>query len=357
MTFSKLLKSRVQAIIITSLALGLLVAPTLVFSDNECAIPKSMTTTPPKSGETPVKVSLGIYIIDIIELDEIKESFKLDYTIDAFWLDPRLSAEARGYSLDDCRLNLDGIWNPNIRVLNVRDPSKIFFEKLNIDDSGGVNYYLRLQTNFSSSFDLHEFPFDQQKLTMRFASFDYGPKDVVFEINKTLTGRLDGIESAGWSIVSNASDPDSPVVSAGGEEFSQLNHYLTIKRKAGYYIWKFVVPLCFIVLMASSVFWLDPESFGPQIGISTAAVFTLVAFLLGLRQGLPQVAYLTRMDEMVLAATILVFTSFGEVIYVSRLVNKQRSDLARRIDVHARWIYLSAFALLIYFILIKPGIA
>ncbi|WP_455211250.1 hypothetical protein [Kaarinaea lacus] len=347
----------IKLLTIISIALGLIYAPTAAMSDERCAIPKADTIRPPKLAKDPVKISLAIYLIDIIELDEIKESFKLDYTVDASWHDPRLSKEARGYSLSECRLTLNDIWNPSLRIVNVRDPSKYFFEKLNIDDDGNVNYYLRLQTNFSSSYDLREFPFDQQKLTMRIASFEYGPKDLTFETNVSLTGRLEGIESAGWSIVSNVSDSETPAIIAGGEEYSQFFHYVTIQRKAGYYIWKFVIPLCFIVLMASSVFWLDPESFGPQIGISTAAVFTLVAFLLGLRQGLPQVAYLTRMDEMVLAATILVFASFGEVIYVSRLVNKQRSELARRIDVHARWIYLSAFVLLIYFILIKPGIS
>jgi hypothetical protein len=353
MNSGKILKS----LVITGIVFGLLSTSTIAVSDTKCKIPKSATTAPPKPTEGPVKVSLAIYLVDIIELDEIKESFKLDYTVDASWYDPRLSEKSKGYSLSECRLNLDDIWNPNLRVVNTRDPSKHFFERVNIDDDGNVNYYLRLQTNFSSSYDLREFPFDQQKLTMRIASFDYGPNDVVFDINETLSGRLEGIESAGWDLVSNFSDPNTPAVNAGGEKYSQLFHHIIIKRKAGYYMWKFVIPLCFIVLMASSVFWLDPESFGPQIGISTASVFTLVAFLLGLRQGLPQVAYLTRMDEMVLAATMLVFASFGEVVYVSRLVNKQRQDLARRIDVHARWFYLATFALLVYVLLVRAAMS
>ncbi|MEJ2180136.1 MAG: hypothetical protein P8Y28_06760 [Gammaproteobacteria bacterium] len=131
-------------------------------------------------------------------------------------------------------------------------------------------------------------------------------------------------------------------------------HYIALERKAEYYLWKFVVPLCFIILMAGSVFWLDPTNFAPQIGISTASVFTLVAFLLGLRQSLPQVAYLTRMDVFILSATILVFVSFAEVVFVSRLAHKDRADLARRIDFHARWIYLLVFAVLFYTIIAAP---
>jgi len=108
--------------------------------------------------------------------------------------------------------------------------------------------------------------------------------------------------------------------------------------------------------MSSAVFWLDPESFSNQIGIATASVFTLVAFLLGVRQGLPQVSYLTQMDMLVLGTIVLVFISFAEVVYVSRLVKQGRSELARRIDWHARWAHLLAFSALLYSSLIIPSL-
>lgn len=220
-----------------------------------------------------------------------------------------------------------------------------------------VWYYARVHANLASSFDMHEFPFDSRALKIKVASFIYGPKDVIFVEDTQYTGRLDEIELAGWKILDNSTDVGLAPITTGSGEFSQMHHVINVQRKAAYYIWKYVVPMCFIVLMACSVFFLDPESFGLQIGISTAAVFTLVAFLLGLRQGLPQVAYLTRMDELVLAATILVFMSFAEVIFVSRLVNKGQADLARRVDFHARWIYLSIFSTLLYVIIIAPMIS
>ncbi len=325
--------------------------------DNPCQIPKSETLTPPKVDGEPVEVSIGIFIIDIIELNELKGSFKLDFTVDVYWLDPRLSAAARGGPLSQCHLSRDQIWFPAIQAINIRNPSHFILEDITVNDSGRVSYYARVQANLASPFDLHEFPFDNQALKIKLASFVYGPEDVIFLEDTKYTGMLGGIELAGWSILGSRTNVDLAPITTGNGDFSQMHHVISVQRKAAYYMWNYVVPLCFIVLMAGSVLFLDPESFGAQIGITTAAVFTLVAFLLGLRQGLPQVAYLTRMDELVLAATVLVFLSFGEVIYASRLVNKGRSNLARRVDFHARWVYFGIFAVLLYVIIIAPMIS
>ena len=83
--------------------------------------------------------------------------------------------------------------------------------------------------------------------------------------------------------------------------------------------------------------------------VGTASVFTLIAFLLGLRVVLPRVPYLTRMDELVLGATVLVFLALLEVIVTSRMAQQDQLQRAQRIDRYARWMYPLAFvALLAY---------
>lgn len=323
----------------------------------DCSIPPNLITERPNTGNKPTEIGLGVFLIDIIDIEELNNSFKADITVDLSWMDPRLARASLGKSLHGCRLELRDIWHPNAQAISLRDKPKFWFKELTVNDDGKVVYYLRAQAKFTSRFDLREFPFDTQSLIMKFVSFDYGPADVIFIIDENTSGRLGDLDLAGWHFVSNFTDTNVKPITASGEQRTRVNHVIVLERKAGYYIWKFVVPLCFIVLMAGSVFWLDPESFAPQIGISTAAVFTLVAFLLGLRQGLPQVAYLTRMDELILAATVLVFFSFGEVVLASRLANNGKIELARKVDWHARWTYLVAFIGLVYIILIVPNIS
>jgi len=56
------------------------------------------------------------------------------------------------------------------------------------------------------------------------------------------------------------------------------------------------------------------------------------------------VDYLTRLDELVFSATLLVFLALGEAIITTRLTMQERHDLANQIDRVSRWVYLSLFA-------------
>ncbi|MEJ2180135.1 MAG: hypothetical protein P8Y28_06755 [Gammaproteobacteria bacterium] len=84
----------------------------------ECSVPKELTVKPPKIDGKPVKVSIGIFLLDLIEIDEIKQSFKIDYTVDIRWHDPRLSVKSLGKSLVGCSLSVGDVWDPRLQAIN-----------------------------------------------------------------------------------------------------------------------------------------------------------------------------------------------------------------------------------------------
>jgi hypothetical protein len=100
-----------------------------------------------------------------------------------------------------------------------------------------------------------------------------------------------------------------------------------------------VVPLSLIVLMAWSVFWMDPHAYVPQITVGTSSIFTLIAFQLSIAETLPHLSYLTNADKLVLAATLLVFFALGQAVLTSRLAQRNELELARRLDTVGRWLY------------------
>ena len=177
----------------------------------------------------------------------------------------------------------------------------------------------------------------------------YNPNEVRFITDEARTGRLEGLSIPGWRLINNFSDDTLPPLQGAVRDHPRFDHLIVIERQSSYYVWKFIVPLCFIVLMASGVFWLNPAGVQTQIGVGTASVFTLIAFLLGLRVVLPRVPYLTSMDELVLAATVLVFLALLEVIITSRLAQKGQTQRAQTIDRYARWMYPLAFVVLLFF--------
>ena len=95
--------------------------------------------------------------------------------------------------------------------------------------------------------------------------------------------------------------------------------------------------------MAWCVLWIDPQGLPSQIGLSTATVFSPIAFRFSLRTPLPKVDYMTYLDEFVLACTVLLFLALGEATTTGRLAKIGRESLAHRIDFWTWSIYLIAF--------------
>lgn len=312
-------------------------------TSDPCAVPKSLTRIRPDSDGSPIPVRVGVLLIDLVDVDELQESFKVDFLLSLSWRDPRLAADARGGPMDDCVIGLTDIWNPDVHPVNQRGMSRESARDVDIAPDGSVTFSERILAELSTPLDLDDFPFDRQELKIQLISFEYGPEDVVFEQEERFTGQLESAFIGGWEIESTASDAEVSPLAGTVSRHTRLAYSIVVDRRSGYFIWKFIVPLSFIMLMAWSVFWIDPESPAPQIGVATASVFSLIAFLIGLRGVLPRVEYLTRLDELVLSATVLVFLALGEAILTARLAAQGRHATAVRIDWAARWVYLALF--------------
>lgn len=308
-----------------------------------CSVHKSLARVRPDADGDPIPVKIGLLLIDVVDVDELQESFTVDFLLSMSWRDERLSAAARGAPMEDCVLGLADVWDPDVHPVNQRGITRERARDVDIAPDGTVSFSERILGELSTPLDLNDFPFDTQRLTIKLASFEYGPEDLVFIMDDAATGRVDDLFIGGWEVLSNSTDPETAVLSASSRQHSRLDHTIVVERHWGYFLWKFVVPLSFIVLMAWSVFWIDPDAIAPQIGVATASVFSLIAFLIGLRGVLPPVDYLTRIDELVISATVLVFLALAEAIITTRLAMSGRREAAVRIDRAARWVYLGLF--------------
>ncbi len=79
---------------------------------------------------------------------------------------------------------------------------------------------------------------------------------------------------------------------------------------------------------------------------SVTSMLTLIAYRYMISGFLPSISYLTRLDKLVLGATILVFAALVEVIYASSLANREKLDRAMAIDRKCRIVFPTLFALL-----------
>jgi hypothetical protein len=318
-------------------------------SANNCRVPLDLRLERPDSDGPPTRVEVGVFVLDILRIDERAGTFDVDMFAAIGWRDPRLSAEQLGYSLEGCRIPMQDVWHPAARILN-RKNTDVASLTVDVDAEGNVRWAERVSGTLGASLDLREFPFDTQELSVQIMSFQYGPEEVEL-VSLPATGRREAISLSSWSIGEVWAQATAEPVPSLREDFARIDVIIPIKRVPNYYLWKIVLPLSLIVCMAWTVFWLDPANLNPQISVSTASVFTLVAFLMSLGQLLPPESYLTRLDKFVLGCTLMVFLALGEAVTTSRLAATNRHALSLKVDRAARVLYFVLFAAMAFFTL------
>jgi len=92
-------------------------------------------------------------------------------------------------------------------------------------------------------------------------------------------------------------------------------------------------------MMSWVPFWVDPARAEVQVGVASSTVLTLIAQRLVATNLLPRLPYLTRMDYVMLVATVLVFAAFLQVSATSVLAYRKQHDLAMRIDRVSRVVF------------------
>jgi hypothetical protein len=313
-----------------------------LFAD-DCTVPTTLTKTRPDPDGPPTIVNVGLVVMDIIDIGDTTQLFTADFFVAVHWHDPRLSAEALGHSLEDCAVRKSDIWHPFIDLVNQRNVKEHYEDLVDVDARGNVRLVQRFSGELVAPLQLENFPFDRQTLTFSLIALRFEPDEVDLVLDEQFSTVREGLSLAGWFAESMTVSDDLEILGDGRIKRPRLDFQVVVKRDITYYIWNVFVPLLLIVFMAWTVFWINPEHFGPQVGLSTAATFTLIAFLLSLRQMVPRVGYLTRADRLVLICAVLVFSALGEAVLTSHLAKNGKEDLALRIDRWARFVYPALF--------------
>ncbi len=332
----------------------ILAVPSLVSAQEEekaegssdCSIPKNLRVGRPDPEGSPTIVKIGFYLIDIKDIKDVSQTYTADGFFNLSWKDPRLSKKSLGKSLKGCEVKLDQIWHPSMVPLNIINPG-LSLHRVTVDDNGNVRRQARYIGELSSDFDFKEFPFDKQILRFIFTAYGEDADVIKFEKDEERTGSRERFSVEGWEAEILEPEKIEEYHAPSDQYVSQIHFLISAERQKGYYLWKVLLPLFFIVMMAWAVFWIDPSAIGPQIGLSTATVFTLIAYRFSLGFTLPRISYFTRVDIFITYATILVFLALGTAIATSRIASQGNKKLAVRIEKWAKVIYLSLFAIII----------
>lgn len=290
----------------------------------------------------PTQVSVGLYVIDVDEVDSALQSFSASVYLEARWNIPALRHEGPA----PLHRPWTEVWTPRLAVVNGQQAWRAFPETVEILPNGEVIYRQKIWGHFSQPLDLRDFPEDRQTLTVHVVAAGLSEAAVKMVALERRDGKHSGIAETfslpDFDVISWSVAPRPYIVGESGPGTAGFEMAITVQRRLTYYMIKVIIPLCLIVMISWVPRWLDPGEVGANLGMGATAFLTLSAYLFAVNALLPPVSYVTRLDGFILLTMLLVFTGLLHSVWNAFLVGRGEIDRAQRLNRWGRALYPAA---------------
>jgi Neurotransmitter-gated ion-channel ligand binding domain/Neurotransmitter-gated ion-channel transmembrane region len=294
----------------------------------------------------PVKVSIGLHVSNLVNIDQSTESFDIGGYLMYSWRDARLAYQAPSNTLNSKDSSLDQIWHPALEMVNAKAAatSDVSVEIL---PDGTVLAQERFVRTLSSALVLQKFPFDQQSFDIVVESLKYGKSMValVADPTKISIGKDKFVSLSEWKLGEVVGRNGKSFFPPEKQDYSRVTVEIHAQRIPGFYIFKVIIPLLLITIASWSVFWLKPQEFSTQISVAFTNLLTVVALLLVINDKLPRVGYLTFMDGFTMICFVSILIVILELVVTHRLVSHDSQNKAEKIHRLAQWLMPIGFVL------------
>ncbi len=295
----------------------------------ECC-PPSLAVTLPQRAE----VALGVAVVGLYNVNERSSSWDADYYLYEAWK-PQ-----------------DG-FTPQTEIVNEVSRLSEQFDNLVYTDGRCIRSR-RIRSTLHTPLNLRLFPFDSQKLVLQVSDswFDadmagYAGEALVQGVDESVREQLSQWRVQGALHYQREVRPFHWERGLWGDEtpsYDYADFSVSVKRHVTYHLTKFFLPLFVIVLIALSVFWVDPEDLPSQVGIGVTCLLAAIAFQLAQANTLPEISYLTFADLVYAMCYLVIALAMAESIYSNAVCRGGRRARALRLDRICRWAFPTALA-------------
>ena len=258
--------------------------------------------------QQPINASIGVKLQQITGIDQKAENFSAVVSTMITWNNPEMA-----FRPDECECEVK-VYNTGQEFINYATrndivwPAFTYYNQQNnrwiqnsfavVKPNGDARYFERFTTTFQApDFDFRQFPFDHQTFFIRVDSL-YPTDFITFNASDfTEVGTQLGEEE--WYITGHEVEILSEINSTGQETSSFVFRFYA-SRHLAFYIYRILLPLGLIILVAWITFFL--EDYGKRVDATTANLLLFIAFNFTIAGDLPRLGYLTFMDTLLASA-------------------------------------------------------
>ncbi|XP_024083752.1 gamma-aminobutyric acid receptor alpha-like isoform X2 [Cimex lectularius] len=240
-------------------------------------------------------------------ISEVDMTYSMDCYFRQTWVDTRLAYSGHKDTLALSITMLKRIWKPDTYFYNgkqsylhtITSPNKF----VRLFQDGRVLYSSRLTIKAGCPMNLENFPMDTQRCPLKFGSFGYTIKDVVYKWKMgTEVDIAKDMKLSQFDLIGNPSANQTDQLKSG--RYSMLLVSFHLRRHMGNFLIQVYGPCVLLVVLSWVSFWLNREATADRVSLGITTVLTMTFLGLEARTDLPKVPYPTALD-------FFVFLSFG----------------------------------------------
>ncbi len=285
---------------------------------------------PEDPSHEPQKVSVGIYVHHINQVDLRANTFLADFYVWFRWKgdhDPSRSFELRNaveqWQIVKVPINTDA--EGNAAPVTLED---------------GTKYQVfRIEARFGRPFSVGYYPLDEQDLLIEVEESDVSTQQLVYEIDSASSGVDGRIVIPGWEVATSKMTGDAALFATNfgdprmraSELYARATMGVHILRPTRGMIVKTIVPLAIVILITFGVFLLDPTLIDARLTLSVTALVSAIALHFSTSTELPEVGYLVLLDKVYILSYAVILATTAASIVAARIA-EGNAPKAKRFD-------------------------
>jgi hypothetical protein len=285
----------------------------------------------------PLAVTNGVYVMSIYDLSFAEKSFKAVFW---FWC----------VFPEDSSIS----YNPQdtIGVIDAKSFDHLFtFDEVK-DSKRWVT--VKFDAVIIHNWDMNDFPFDRQLLTIKLEEAEYDAKKIMFLTDKKNSGIDSKVKIPGWKVegfsiqsrlVIDETTYGDPTLSERST-YAQTIVTIPVKREGTRLLINLLLAAYIAFALGILLLFMHPKYVDARAVIITTAMITIIGNHYIISATLPEMPSFTLIDRIMITTFISIcFIAFTSIV-TAHYIRAGKTGTAARINNIARWIILSVYVIL-----------
>ncbi|OWF39109.1 Neuronal acetylcholine receptor subunit alpha-6 [Mizuhopecten yessoensis] len=284
----------------------------------------------------PIHVTFDMYLISILDLDEVTGTITLNCVVKISWSDYRLSWNPSNFGdITSFVFNASNVWKPRIYIAtSSEDLSDFSYDAYDVRvySNGSVTSSPSRHVKASCSFDMTNFPKDSQTCSLQIASWAFLASEMLFLIARSEIGMTSYKPNGEWDIDWTSVTDNTYVV-------PMLDFSMHLTRRSAYFTVSLIIPVLLLCFLNPFVFLL-PASSGERISYTITMFLSLAVYMTLIGENIPKVS-----DPMAGISYFLLLVMFYSCLLILLTIFTLRCEAVTDIRMFPGWFLRIVFRL------------